>query len=182
MFVFFSHLVGDKPVFHCELCPTTCGRKTDLRIHVQKLHTAEKPLKCKRCGNSFPDRYSYKVSNEFHSSFFLLLNNQKSNFELICSYHFLFRSIPRRTRVKNVTNAICARMHRYRLVIWSLICLCTPIKNRFNVRNANKPSVRSNYSNATLIYIMIQIMYHRHRKKRPIFAHHVNANFGTKVI
>lgn len=54
-------LVGDKPVFHCDLCPTTCGRKTDLRIHVQKLHTAEKPLKCKRCGGSFPDRYSYKV-------------------------------------------------------------------------------------------------------------------------
>lgn len=59
--------VGDKPVFHCELCPTTCGRKTDLRIHVQKLHTAEKPLKCKRCGNSFPDRYSYKVIGLFHN-------------------------------------------------------------------------------------------------------------------
>lgn len=63
------HSVGDKPVFHCELCPTTCGRKTDLRIHVQKLHTAEKPLKCKRCGNSFPDRYSYKVSRKFIKKF-----------------------------------------------------------------------------------------------------------------
>nr|CAD7394605.1 unnamed protein product [Timema cristinae] len=51
---------GDKPVFQCELCPTTCGRKTDLRIHVQKLHTSDRPLKCKRCGKSFPDRYSYK--------------------------------------------------------------------------------------------------------------------------
>lgn len=59
---FKSIPVGDKPVFNCELCPTTCGRKTDLRIHVQKLHTADKPLKCKRCGNLFPDRYSYKVS------------------------------------------------------------------------------------------------------------------------
>lgn len=49
-------LVGDKPVFQCELCPTTCGRKTDLRIHVQKLHTSDKPLKCKRCGKTFPDR------------------------------------------------------------------------------------------------------------------------------
>lgn len=53
--------VGDKPVFNCELCPTTCGRKTDLRIHMLKLHTADKPLKCKRCGNMFEDRYSYKV-------------------------------------------------------------------------------------------------------------------------
>ncbi|XP_076649632.1 uncharacterized protein LOC143357203 isoform X3 [Halictus rubicundus] len=50
------HNVGDKPVFQCELCPTTCGRKTDLRIHVQKLHTSDKPLKCKRCGKTFPDR------------------------------------------------------------------------------------------------------------------------------
>ncbi|KAH7980364.1 hypothetical protein HPB49_015311 [Dermacentor silvarum] len=51
---------GNKPIFQCELCPTTCGRKTDLRIHVQKLHTSDKPLKCKRCGKSFPDRYTYK--------------------------------------------------------------------------------------------------------------------------
>lgn len=57
----YKFLAGDKPVFQCELCPTTCGRKTDLRIHVQKLHTADKPLKCKRCGKSFPDRYTYKV-------------------------------------------------------------------------------------------------------------------------
>lgn len=53
-------------MFNCELCPTTCGRKTDLRIHVQKLHTADKPLKCKRCGNLFPDRYSYKLHSKTH--------------------------------------------------------------------------------------------------------------------
>lgn len=47
---------GNKPVYACELCPTTCGRKTDLRIHVQKLHTSDKPLKCKKCGKAFPDR------------------------------------------------------------------------------------------------------------------------------
>lgn len=57
---------GNKPVFQCELCPTTCGRKTDLRIHVQKLHTSDKPLKCKRCGKSFPDRYTYKVHVKTH--------------------------------------------------------------------------------------------------------------------
>lgn len=66
------HSVGDKPVFHCELCPTTCGRKTDLRIHVQKLHTSDKPLRCKRCGNAFPDRYSYKVNFLFSFNFFII--------------------------------------------------------------------------------------------------------------
>uniref|UniRef100_A0A336MFE1 CSON000821 protein n=1 Tax=Culicoides sonorensis TaxID=179676 RepID=A0A336MFE1_CULSO len=60
------HSVGDKPVFQCELCPTTCGRKTDLRIHVQKLHTADKPLKCKRCDQEFPDRYTYKLHTKTH--------------------------------------------------------------------------------------------------------------------
>lgn len=60
------HSVGEKPVFQCELCPTTCGRKTDLRIHVQKLHTSDVPIKCKRCDNEFPDRYSYKIHAKTH--------------------------------------------------------------------------------------------------------------------
>ncbi|CAK1588394.1 unnamed protein product [Parnassius mnemosyne] len=60
------HNVAEKPVYACELCPTKCGRKTDLRIHVQKLHTSDKPLKCKRCGKSFPDRYSCKMHNKTH--------------------------------------------------------------------------------------------------------------------
>ncbi|XP_050361341.1 transcriptional repressor CTCF-like isoform X2 [Nymphalis io] len=60
------HNVSEKPVFACELCPTKCGRKTDLRIHVQKLHTSDKPLKCKRCGKTFPDRYSCKMHNKTH--------------------------------------------------------------------------------------------------------------------
>ncbi|XP_050519908.1 transcriptional repressor CTCFL-like isoform X1 [Daktulosphaira vitifoliae] len=57
---------GEKPVFKCEHCPATCGRKTDLRIHVQKLHTSDKPIKCKRCGEAFPDRYKYKVHCKSH--------------------------------------------------------------------------------------------------------------------
>jgi len=57
---------GDKPVYQCELCPTTCGRKTDLRLHVQKLHTSEKPMHCKMCGKSFPDRYTLKVHKKTH--------------------------------------------------------------------------------------------------------------------
>ena len=60
------HSVGEKPVFQCELCPTTCGRKTDLRIHVQKLHTSENPIKCKRCNQVFEDRYSYKIHAKTH--------------------------------------------------------------------------------------------------------------------
>lgn len=57
---------GNKPIFKCELCPTTCGRKTDLKIHVQKLHTSDRPLRCKRCGKSFPDRYTYKLHMKTH--------------------------------------------------------------------------------------------------------------------
>jgi uncharacterized Zn-finger protein len=60
------HSVGEKPVFQCEMCPTTCGRKTDLRIHVQKLHTSEVPIRCKRCNCDFPDRYSYKIHAKTH--------------------------------------------------------------------------------------------------------------------
>ncbi|XP_055535530.1 transcriptional repressor CTCF-like [Wyeomyia smithii] len=61
------HQVGDKPVFHCELCPTTCGRKTDLRIHVQKLHTPlDKPMRCRRCSKIYQDRYSYKMHTKTH--------------------------------------------------------------------------------------------------------------------
>ncbi|XP_049885262.1 transcriptional repressor CTCF-like [Pectinophora gossypiella] len=60
------HNVSEKPVYACELCPAKCGRKTDLRIHIQKLHTSDKPLKCKRCGKSFPDRYSCKIHNKTH--------------------------------------------------------------------------------------------------------------------
>ncbi|XP_023329055.1 transcriptional repressor CTCF [Eurytemora carolleeae] len=57
---------GEKPVYQCELCPTTCGRKTDLRLHVQKLHTSEKPMQCKNCDKSFPDRYTLKVHKKSH--------------------------------------------------------------------------------------------------------------------
>ncbi|XP_013420586.2 transcriptional repressor CTCF [Lingula anatina] len=57
---------GSKPIYQCELCPTTCGRKTDLKIHVQKLHTSDKPLPCKKCPKSFPDRYSYKLHMKTH--------------------------------------------------------------------------------------------------------------------
>ncbi|XP_014672003.1 PREDICTED: transcriptional repressor CTCFL-like [Priapulus caudatus] len=57
---------GNKPIYQCELCPTTCGRKTDLRIHIQKLHTSDNPIKCKRCGKDFPDRYAYKIHAKTH--------------------------------------------------------------------------------------------------------------------
>ncbi|BFZ19819.1 hypothetical protein BsWGS_22858 [Bradybaena similaris] len=51
---------GNKPVFQCGLCPTTCGRKTDLKIHFNKLHSVGSPLECKKCSQTFSDRYSYK--------------------------------------------------------------------------------------------------------------------------
>ena len=45
---------------------TTCGRKVDLRLHVQKLHTSERAMHCKMCGKSFPDRYTLKVHKKTH--------------------------------------------------------------------------------------------------------------------
>ena len=53
-------------MFQCEFCPTTCGRKTDLKIHMQKLHSSDTPQHCKKCGDSFPDRYHFKVHMKTH--------------------------------------------------------------------------------------------------------------------
>jgi Zinc finger, C2H2 type len=50
-----------KPVFQCSLCPTKCSRKTDLKIHVQKLHQSDQPVVCKKCSKSFADRYLFNV-------------------------------------------------------------------------------------------------------------------------
>ncbi|XP_037824253.1 transcriptional repressor CTCF [Lucilia sericata] len=60
------HSVNEKPVFQCHLCPTTCGRKTDLRLHIKKLHSSDQPIPCKRCGKELPDRYSYKMHLKTH--------------------------------------------------------------------------------------------------------------------
>lgn len=54
-------VLGNKPVFKCDLCPTTCGRKTELRIHIEKFHTPNNSIKCKHCGDLFPDHYQHKV-------------------------------------------------------------------------------------------------------------------------
>ncbi|VVC88788.1 unnamed protein product [Leptidea sinapis] len=56
---------GEQP-FRCECphCPAKCGRKTDLRIHIENLHTAKEPVVCKRCGKSFPDKYSAKIHSK----------------------------------------------------------------------------------------------------------------------
>ncbi|GFR59730.1 transcriptional repressor CTCF [Elysia marginata] len=57
---------GNKPVFQCTLCPTTCGRKTDLKIHFNKLHAIGSPLECKKCGQILADRYSFKQHMRTH--------------------------------------------------------------------------------------------------------------------
>ncbi|XP_050677590.1 transcriptional repressor CTCFL-like isoform X2 [Leptidea sinapis] len=58
------HKVDDKPMLQCPHCPAKCGRKTDLRIHIENLHTAKEPVVCKRCGKSFPDKYSAKIHSK----------------------------------------------------------------------------------------------------------------------
>ena len=127
--------VGDKPVFQCELCPTTCGRKTDLRIHVQKLHTSDKPLKCKRCGKTFPDRFVFDLSSK---SIFCI---QYKYFEISKLTLFKYFSMSlgtvtnytaRHTRVRNVTNAIFVHTRQYRHDILKATCSSTQIKSRIS--------------------------------------------------
>ena len=48
-------------VFNCEYCTVTYQRKADLRIHVKKHHTSDKPMHCTRCEKSFNDRYTLRV-------------------------------------------------------------------------------------------------------------------------
>ncbi|KAH8270171.1 hypothetical protein KR018_005100 [Drosophila ironensis] len=60
------HTVVDKPAYQCTYCPTTCGRKADLRIHIKHMHTADKPITCRRCGQQLPDRYQYKLHIKSH--------------------------------------------------------------------------------------------------------------------
>ncbi|XP_030372249.1 transcriptional repressor CTCFL [Scaptodrosophila lebanonensis] len=60
------HSVVNKPVFQCTLCPTTCGRKADLRQHMNNMHSSDKPIPCKRCGQELPDRYQYKLHIKTH--------------------------------------------------------------------------------------------------------------------
>lgn len=60
------HSVVDKPVFQCNYCPTTCGRKADLRVHIKHMHTSDVPITCRRCGQQLPDRYQYKLHVKSH--------------------------------------------------------------------------------------------------------------------
>ncbi|WAR11384.1 CTCF-like protein [Mya arenaria] len=58
---------GNKPVFQCSVCPATCGRKNDLKVHMMKLHGSnEQPLVCKKCPMEFWDRYSFKIHLKAH--------------------------------------------------------------------------------------------------------------------
>ena len=116
---------GDKPVFQCELCPTTCGRKTDLRLHVQKLHTAVQPVHCKMCGKAFPDRYTLKVNLlqnwQFHL-FFQCMN-------YIHSKHIssMNRYIRKHTKVKDASSVTYVHTVLFHSVIWSPTCWYIPV-------------------------------------------------------
>ena len=58
---------NSKPIFQCQFCQTTCGRKTDLRLHIQKQHTSVETIHCKVCGEGFADRYTLKVHKKIHN-------------------------------------------------------------------------------------------------------------------
>ncbi len=119
--MFILKFVGNKPVFKCELCPATCGRKTDLRIHVQKLHTSESPLKCKRCGKTYPDRYTFKVPKTFNC-FTCYYYYCAIIYKNACIIFFSFSFTVRLTMEKNVLNAICVHTRLHLSVTWNLIC------------------------------------------------------------
>merc|ERR1719357_1278291 len=55
-----------KPAFQCELCRVTFAREFDMKKHLKKQHMSEKPLRCNKCGKSFPDRYNLKVHKKTH--------------------------------------------------------------------------------------------------------------------
>ena len=94
-------------MYQCELCPTTCGRKTDLRLHVQKLHTSERPMHCKMCGKSFPDRWALCC----HLS---LLSYYIMSSIVILGIHWRFtRRLMKGRNASNVTCALTAPSHRW---------------------------------------------------------------------
>ncbi|XP_075973597.1 uncharacterized protein LOC142974911 [Anticarsia gemmatalis] len=62
----YTHNVSERPVFPCELCPMTYGRKWDLRRHIQTQHTTNMLYRCTTCGNIFKDKYSLRVHSKTH--------------------------------------------------------------------------------------------------------------------
>lgn len=100
-----KHKGSEKPVYQCDLCLVKCSRKADLRMHLQKLHSSDKPHECKRCGKSFPDRYSCKVHNKTHQG-------EKSFKCEICPYasatsHYLKAHLLKHTEKKPFSCDLC---------------------------------------------------------------------------
>ena len=56
---------NQKEVIPCSLCDSTFGRKTDLTLHMGKLHSNDGSYFC-QCGLQLPDRYSLKVHKRSH--------------------------------------------------------------------------------------------------------------------
>jgi hypothetical protein len=53
-------------VFACPLCPTTCSRRSDLRIHNERMHNAAGQLQCTKCAATFADRFSLREHAKSH--------------------------------------------------------------------------------------------------------------------
>ena len=96
-------------MFQCQLCPTTCGRKTDLRIHMQKLHNKEKTstLRCRKCSKNFDDRYNYKLHMKTHEG-------EKT---YSCGKIWLFQ------KPRHLLFSTQLYLHFALVILWSLFCV-----------------------------------------------------------
>jgi len=56
----------DRPAYECELCQATLTTKAGLRHHVQEFHYSKQHTLCKKCGKSFPDKYTLRVHEKIH--------------------------------------------------------------------------------------------------------------------
>lgn len=60
----------------CTQCYYASTRPSDLKRHIKSLHThSDKPIKCKRCDDVFPDLHTFKVLKQIQGSLTYFITN-----------------------------------------------------------------------------------------------------------
>ena len=57
----------DRPTNKCELCPATLKTTKSLNLHVEKFHTSEHIMICKKCGKKCQDKYTLRAHDKSHT-------------------------------------------------------------------------------------------------------------------